>query len=102
MRALGYGEIGDNALNDAFRRFKDVADRKKIVYDDDIVALVDDEVMRGHDRIRFVEMDVHSGSRGPARASLTLEVDGEQASAEAQGDGPIDAAFKAVRSIFSA
>ena len=101
LRALGYGEIGDNALNDAFRRFKDVADRKKIVYDDDIVALVDDEVLRGHDRIRFVEMDVHSGSRGPARASLTLEVDGAEASAEAQGDGPIDAAFKAVRALFS-
>ena len=67
LRALGYGEIGDNALNDAFRRFKDVADRKKIVYDDDIVALVDDEVMRGHDRIKFVALDVHSGSRG-ARA----------------------------------
>jgi 2-isopropylmalate synthase len=101
LRALGYGEIGDNALNDAFRRFKDVADRKKIVYDDDIVALVDDEVMRGHDRIRFVELDVHSGSRGPSRASLTLEIDGANASAEAQGDGPIDAAFKAVRAIFS-
>ncbi len=101
LRALGYGEIGDNALNDAFRRFKDIADRKKIVYDDDIVALVDDEVMRGHDRIRFVEMDVHAGSRGPARACLTLEVDGRHASAEAQGDGPIDATFNAIRAIFT-
>ena len=102
LRALGYGEVGDNALNDAFRRFKDIADRKKIVYDDDIVALVDDEVLRGHDRVRFIEMDVHAGSRGPARASLTLEVDGQTISAEAQGDGPIDATFNAVRAIFSA
>ncbi len=63
LRALGYGEIGDNALNDAFRRFKEVADRKKIVYDEDLVALVDDEVMRDHDHIKFVALDVHAGSR---------------------------------------
>ena len=63
LRALGYGEVGDNQLNDAFRRFKDLADRKKIVYDEDIVALVDDEVMRGHDRIKFVSLDVHAGSK---------------------------------------
>ena len=101
LRALGYGEIGDNALNDAFRRFKDVADRKKIVYDDDIVALVDDEVMRGHDRIKFVSLDVHSGSRGPARAALALEIDGEEGLAEAQGDGPVDATFNAIRTLFN-
>ena len=46
LRALGYGEVGDNKLNDAFRRFKDLADRKKVVYDEDISALVDDEVGR--------------------------------------------------------
>jgi 2-isopropylmalate synthase len=101
LRALGYGEIGDNALNDAFRRFKDVADRKKIVYDDDIVALVDDEVMRGHDHIRFVSLDVHAGSHGPARAELTLEIDGKAVQAAAPGDGPIDATFNAIRQLFA-
>jgi 2-isopropylmalate synthase len=101
LRALGYGEIGDNALNDAFRRFKDVADRKKIVYDEDIVALVDDEVMRGHDRIKFISLDVHSGSAGPARAALSLEIDGAEGLAEAQGDGPVDATFNAIRALFA-
>jgi len=100
LRALGYGEIGDNALNDAFRRFKDVADRKKIVYDEDIVALVDDEVMRDHERIRFVALDLHAGSRGPARAELTLMVDGLNTTVQAEGDGPVDATFKAIRDIF--
>ncbi len=66
LKALGYGEIGDNKLNDAFRRFKDLADRKKVVYDEDIFALVDDEVMRDHDRIKFVSLDVRSGSKAPA------------------------------------
>jgi 2-isopropylmalate synthase len=100
LRALGYGEVGDNQLNDAFRRFKDLADRKKIVYDDDIVALVDDEVVRVHDRIRFVSLDVHAGSKAPPTAEMELEVDGTVVSARAIGDGPVDATFKAIHAIF--
>src|SRR4051794_3680905 len=99
LKALGYGEVGDNQLNDAFRRFKDLADRKKIVYDDDIVALVDDEV-RDHDRIKFVSLDVHSGSKVHPHAELELEVDGAVQRAAADGDGPVDATFKAIRAIF--
>jgi 2-isopropylmalate synthase len=100
LRALGYGELGDNQINDAFRRFKDLADRKKVVYDDDISALVDDEVVRGNDRIRFVALDVHAGSRGPAKATLELEIDGKLHTASAQGDGPVDATFTAIHDIF--
>jgi 2-isopropylmalate synthase len=100
LAALGYGDLGDNALNDAFRRFKDIADRKKIVYDEDIVALVDDEVVRDHTRLRFVSLDLHAGSRGPSRADLVLEIDGAQENAVETGDGPIDATFKAIRAIF--
>jgi 2-isopropylmalate synthase len=100
LRALGYGEVGDNALNDAFRRFKDLADRKKVVYDDDIVALVDDEVVRGNDRIRFVSLEVRSGSRITPHAALELEVDGVAHRAEAAGDGPVDATFNAIQAIF--
>jgi 2-isopropylmalate synthase len=100
LRALGYGDVGDNKLNDAFRRFKDLADRKKVVYDEDIVALVDDEVMRDHERIRFVSLDLHAGSKSPPRAELELEVDGEIKHAVASGDGPVDATFRAIRDIF--
>jgi 2-isopropylmalate synthase len=99
LSTLGYS-IGDNQLNDAFRRFKDLADRKKVVFDDDIVALVDDEVMRDHQRIRFVSLDLHAGSKGPARAELELVVDGVTKQAVSSGDGPVDAVFKAVRDIF--
>jgi 2-isopropylmalate synthase len=99
LKTLGYA-IGDNQLNDAFRRFKDLADRKKIVYDEDIVALVDDEVMRDHQRIRFVSLDLHAGSKAPPRAVLELEVDGVVQRAESSGDGPVDATFKAIRAIF--
>ena len=99
LKALGYGEIGDNQLNDAFRRFKDVADRKKIVYDEDISALVDDE-SRDHARIKFVSLDVRAGSKAPPRAELELDIDGTIVTATETGDGPVDASFKAIQTLF--
>ncbi|HUK08378.1 MAG TPA: 2-isopropylmalate synthase [Stellaceae bacterium] len=98
LRELGF-ELGDNAINDAFRRFKDLADRKKDVYDEDIVALVDDEVMRGHDRIKFVSLQVIAGSKGPQTAELELEVDGAARNAKTTGNGPVDATFNAIKAI---
>ena len=100
LQAMGYSALGDNKLNDAFRRFKDLADRKKVVYDEDIVALVDDEVGRDHQRIRFVSLDVRAGSRGPQSAELELEIDGTVLQAQAAGDGPVDATFNAIRALF--
>ena len=99
LKTLGY-QIGDNQLNDAFNRFKRLADAKKVVFDDDIVALVDDEVMRDHERVRFVSLDLHAGSKAPPRAEMELEVDGVVKSATASGDGPVDATFKAIQEIF--
>ena len=96
---LGY-KVGQNQLNDAFRRFKDLADRKKVVFDEDIVALVDDEVMRDHERIRFVSLDLHAGSKHPAKAVLELEIDGNTRTATASGNGPVDATFNAIQEIF--
>jgi 2-isopropylmalate synthase len=96
LKALGY-TIGDNQLNDAFRRFKDLADRKKVVYDEDIVALVDDEVVRDHDRIKLVALTVATGMGTKPMASLALEVDGERREGMASGDGAVDATFAAIR-----
>jgi len=100
LQAMGYAALGDNKLNDAFRRFKDLADRKKVVYDEDIVALVDDEVGRDNQRVRFVSLDVRAGSRGPQSAALELEIDGTLHQAQAGGDGPVDATFNAIRMLF--
>ena len=100
LRMLGYGEVGENRLNEAFRRFKDLADRKKIVYDEDLVALVDDEVVRDHETLRFVSLSVQAGSHGPATAALELAVHGETQAATATGLGPVDATFNALRMIF--
>jgi 2-isopropylmalate synthase len=99
LKALGY-EVGDNAMNDAFKRFKDLADRKKVVYDEDIVALVDDEVVRAHDRIKLTGLSVSTGMHTRPIASIALEVDGEAREGVAGGDGGVDATFAALRQAF--
>ena len=99
LNALGYGEVGDNQLNDAFRRFKDLADRKKVVYDEDISALVDDQ-FRDNERIKFISLDVRAGSKTPPSADMELEIDGVIVHATETGDGPVDATFKAIQTIF--
>src|SRR5690606_31685699 len=98
LKELGY-ELGDNALEDAFRRFKDLADKKKEIFDEDLVAIVDDAVIRSHDRIRFVSLQVIAGSRGPQQADLELEVDGVVKRTAATGDGPVDATFNAIKQL---
>jgi 2-isopropylmalate synthase len=99
LKSMGY-EIGENQLNDAFRRFKELADRKKVIYDEDIAALVDEEVMRGHDRIRLTGLTVATGMATKPTASITLEVDGVTREGVAAGDGAVDATFNALRNAF--
>ena len=98
LKDLGY-ELGDNALEDAFQRFKDLADRKKHVFDEDIETLVDQEIASAHDRIKVLSLTVIAGTGGPQKATITLEVDGRHHTAEARGDGPVDATFNAIKAI---
>ena len=97
LKALGY-DLGQNALNEAFVRFKELADKKKHVFDDDLIALVDDALARGSERIRVVHLRVVAGTEGQS-AELTLSVDDVEKSAEASGDGPVDAVFNAIHEI---
>ncbi|EFH12772.1 2-isopropylmalate synthase [Pseudoroseomonas cervicalis] len=98
LASLGY-TLGDNQLNDAFRRFKDIADRKKTVFDEDIVALVDDEVMRAQTRVKLVALTVATGMGTRPIASVSLEVDGEMCDGVAGGDGAVDATFNALQQV---
>ena len=98
LRDLGY-DLGQNALNEAFGRFKDLADKKKSVFDDDIIALVDDALARGADRIQVKSLRVIAGTEGPQEAHLTLVVDGAESTATATGDGPVDAVFNAIHQL---
>ncbi|MDP3116446.1 MAG: 2-isopropylmalate synthase [Phenylobacterium sp.] len=98
LKALGY-ELGQNALNEAFQRFKDLADKKKHVFDDDIVALVDDALASGADRIQVKHLRVIAGTEGPQEAHLTVTVEGVERAATATGDGPVDAVFNAIHQV---
>jgi 2-isopropylmalate synthase len=99
LRQLGY-EVGDNQLKDVFVRFKELADRKKEVYDDDIIALVGTSGEAENEHLQLVSLRVLCGTGGPAEATLEMEVDGREAIATEHGDGPVDATFKAVRAIW--
>src|SRR5690606_17119363 len=76
LRELGY-ELGDNAFQEAFVRFKELADRKKHVYDADIVAQVDDEAGSVDDLIKLVDVEVVSKTGGVHLFDLTVYIDGE-------------------------
>jgi 2-isopropylmalate synthase len=99
LEALGY-VLAEEAFEDAFRRFKDLADKKKHVFDEDIMALVDDEIMRGKDAIAVKFIRVESGTGIKPNAALTLAVAGEEHSVKCEGDGPVDAIFNAIRQAY--
>jgi len=98
LKEMGY-ELGENALEDAFNRFKALADKKKIVYDEDIEALVDDEIGHAGERIRVEALTVIAGTMGPQTATLTLNIDGQSSTNQAVGNGPVDAIFNAIKAL---
>ncbi len=100
LNDLGY-EPGDNQLKDIFVRFKALADRKKEVYDEDLIALMQDtQTGEASDRVQVKFLRVICGTEAPQSADLTLTVDGVDQQVTATGDGPVDATFNAIKSIF--
>jgi 2-isopropylmalate synthase len=98
LEELGY-KLAENQLQDAFVRFKALADRKKDIYDEDIVALVDEEMAASHDRIKLTSLTVIAGTHGPQRATMKLMVDGQTRIEEAEGNGPVDAVFNCIKRL---
>jgi len=91
--------LNDDELNAAFDRFKSLADRKKKISDDDLQLIVTSKDGLPAERIRFVSLSVRSGSVGPQEAEIEVEVDGAKKKAKANGKGPVDACFKAMRAL---
>jgi 2-isopropylmalate synthase len=98
LEEMGY-HLQSNQLEDAFVRFKALADRKKHIYDEDIEALVDEEIAHAQDRIKLVSLSVIAGTRGPQRATMKLDIDRKQTLAECEGNGPVDAVFNCIKEI---
>ncbi|MBI3705363.1 MAG: 2-isopropylmalate synthase [Rhizobiales bacterium] len=98
LEELGY-ELASNQLEDAFVRFKALADKKKQVYDEDIEALVDEEIATAHDRIKIISLTVIAGTMGPQSATLTLDIEGKHVTTQSTGNGPVDAIFNAIHAL---
>ncbi|MEM9140272.1 MAG: 2-isopropylmalate synthase, partial [Pseudomonadota bacterium] len=94
-------DVGDNQLKELFVRFKALADRKREVFDDDILALVEQQTAEeGAEHMKVKFLRVICGTEAPQSADLILEIDGQDRQVTAQGDGPVDAAFNAVKALY--
>ena len=99
LEDLGY-VLADNQLKDVFVRFKELADRKKEVYDEDLIALMRAGEDAANDHITLKSLRVVCGTDEPQTADMTLVIGGEEVSTTATGDGPVDATFNAVKALY--
>jgi len=102
LQELGYEFGDDEALNSAFSRFKDLADKKHEIFDEDLQALMTfANDLSGDDVVKLVSLKVCSETGETPTARITLQLNGEEQSGESAGDGPVDASFRAIESIVS-
>ena len=100
LQELGIHFDSEEELNSAFARFKDLADKKHDIYDDDLQALVTEAGIEAeNERIKLVALKVCSETGETPNANVALWVDGDEQQGESQGGGPVDAAFRAIEEI---
>ena len=95
LQALGY-ELGDAQLQHAFARFKDLADKKKEVFDEDLAAIVEEEQGEARETYKLAYVHTSAGSGTVPTATIKLEKDGKLIQDAACGDGPVDACYKTI------
>ena len=102
LTSLGYADVTDDVIENAFGKFKVLADKKKHVYDEDIIALVDDSLIIDNkvNAINLKSLKVFAGTGEPQRAEMTLDVFGEVKKSAETGDGPVDAIFKCIKKLY--
>ena len=102
LKELGTDFKSEAELNDAFSRFKKLADKKHEIFDDDLQALVTDaSVEATNERVRLVALKVCSETGETPMATVSIEVDGNEQEGSAEGGGPVDAALKAIESMIN-
>ena len=95
LAELGYA-FDDETLKKLFARFKEIADRKKTVTAEDLVALVEDERTRAPEHFKLLDLQVHSGIRLTPVATVRIQTPQGEVTEAATGDGPVDAVYKAI------
>lgn len=98
LKELGY-DFGDNVLMEVFGRFKDLADKKKEIFEEDLIALAGERTLTYDEHIKFVSLEVNAGSLSKHQAKLTLIMDDNKQSNSSDGNGPVDATFNAIKQI---
>lgn len=101
LQQLGIELTSEEALNVAFTRFKEMADKKREIYDDDLQAIVSDALSSEREPVKLIALKVCSETGEQPHAFITLNVDGVERRGDAWGSGPVDATFKAIESLIN-
>ena len=97
LQELGVAMESEAEINNAFIKFKDLADRKSEIFDEDILALVSDEsVSHDNEQYSFVSLSQHSETGERPQASVVFTVEGKEVKSQSEGNGPVDASLKAI------
>lgn len=99
LQNLGIDLKSEAALNLAFARFKEMADKKREIYDEDLQTIVTDTLGNDGERVKLISLRVCSETGERPHAFITLSVDGIERRGDAWGSGPVDATFKAIESL---
>ncbi len=92
-------ELDGDRLNVVFEQFKVLADKKKDIFDEDLMAILDHGADVATERVKLISLHAASGTGDTPVAAVELEIEGKLHKATAEGDGPVDAAFKAIKSL---
>ena len=96
---LGVEMQSEADINSAFAKFKELADRKSDIFDEDILALVSEEsVQHEHEQFGFVSLSQHSETGEKPQATIVFTVNGQEVTSQSDGNGPVDASLKAIES----
>ena len=97
-RLLEYGyDLGEEEFEVAFKKFKDLADKKKYVFDEDIEALISEEFVRSSNYYKLITTNFAGGTGMSPTATVVLEINGNEITASETGGGPVDAIYKAIK-----
>lgn len=98
LEELGFS-LTEDEINRAFERFKRLADQKKYIFNEDIEALVSDEVLKITEVYQLIDLEIASGTKKKPTATVRMKINGEEKEITTSGDGPVDAVYKAITEL---